>query len=651
MSAFFTIDGTNNEEVTTALAKIQANFSALSSAVGLDSSGNVLSRSSYDPRKYGCKWDGKALTDVTTSSAGGPISSASYAFVRTDVGKLITIAGAGAAAAVLNTSIKSVKNGQATLVTAPSTTIAGTGAATFGTDDTAAMTALVVLVNAAGGGMISAPAGISIISSVIWLSNVSLFGQGVGSTIFKHIMTTDAIVSMIYNNVGGAANISNCQFENFQMDMEAATASGGYQVLASCIRILQPKNNYVTNCYLHGSPATCLALDYGVNTVVSNNIIANYGRLATAASLGGAGLGCALNATAAWTVTGNIFVSPTTANSTYGCFFEAETANTAEGVANVTGNVFMGTGTLGAIGDCGLRRFICVGNHIVVPAGGANTGDGIVVKGGTVGQFAGLRGLIADNIITLAVNGITVDYTLGIDGGQYSGYVIRGNRIQACTGHGIKITASATVLMSALAIDGNFLDSNKFCGISFQGAGGFADLDIRNNTCLNNCANGAAITTAAIAFITGAVARLTMVGNSCYDNNAGAQKFALGVGASTAVTGAFITNNNFANNATQALDIVAGGTIAGSIRENGGYNPVGAASVSPGVSPYTYTAGNSPETLYVAASTSITAMTQDGSSILPIATAANGQIAVSLDPGSVLVVTYTGVLTAAKYIH
>jgi hypothetical protein len=87
------------------------------------------------------------------------------------------------------------------------------------------------------------------------------------------------------------------------------------------------------------------------------------------------------------------------------------------------------------------------------------------------------------------------------------------------------------------------------------------------------------------------------------------------------------------------------------ITDNMGYNPVGAASVTTSASPYTYTAGASPETLYFSASTGVSAVTQGGVSVLPAALAANVPFAAQLGPNEAIVVTYTGTLTAKKMVH
>lgn len=113
-------------------------------------------------------------------------------------------------------------------------------------------------------------------------------------------------------------------------------------------------------------------------------------------------------------------------------------------------------------------------------------------------------------------------------------------------------------------------------------------------------------------------------------------------------TGAMIYDNSFVS-CTNAIN---GAFVTGSrIERNVGYNPVGAAAITTAASPYTYTAGSSPETVYTSASTSITAITQGGVSILPAALGANVPMSIELDPNAAVVITYTGTLTAKKMVH
>jgi len=123
--------------------------------------------------------------------------------------------------------------------------------------------------------------------------------------------------------------------------------------------------------------------------------------------------------------------------------------------------------------------------------------------------------------------------------------------------------------------------------------------------------------------------------------------FTAGVQTSANSTHLTIQSNRF-DGCTTSISNNATGNV---VRNNVGVNPVGASAQSPGSSPWTYTAGASPETLYVAASTSITAVTQGGVSILPAATGADINHTISLGPNEPVVITYTGSLTAKTMIH
>jgi hypothetical protein len=666
MAAFspIVLDDTSNDPIAKVVGQINANFSSLSGLVSTPNAPTGTPNSStqtlFSPYDFGCKIDGINKSDITTKSASEVISSASHNFSAGDVGKLITIAGAGAAAAVLNASIVSVDaQGRATLSVAAGTTISGTGVATMGTNDTANFQACINAaaksksVAGAGGALIMLPNGIMVMSSVVWATNVSLQGQGAGKSILKHIMVTDAIAAMI-TNVVGAPYLYDIQFRNFEMDMEAATY-GVYTAQASCIRIAATSRSIVDGCYLHGSPATTIAFDYAIEQQFTNNIVANYGRGAISSSQGGAGYGCAISGATvqSFLVTDNVFIGDSNyvgvARATYAVFFEEEVASTTtDANAIVNDNIFIGTATLAAIGDCGLRRFECCGNHITSQTN--NTGDAITVRGGTTGFAPGEQGIIAGNVITaITGSGISISYAVAEPTGQLCGYLILGNRIQAPTGHGIKITANASVVLASLIIKENFIQGCTFTGVILLGAGGFADINIGENTIINNGAGGSGITTCGVAF-EAAVARLSMMGNDIYDNGAGTQTYAIGVNTSIAVTGAWIFGNNFKNNATGAINLIGGGTITGTIASNNGYNPVGASSGGVGASPWTFTAGNSPGTLYISSSGTITAVTQNGTSIFTQALTTQDFI-IPFNAGDVIIVTYTGTLTGIQMVN
>jgi hypothetical protein len=95
-----------------------------------------------------------------------------------------------------------------------------------------------------------------------------------------------------------------------------------------------------------------------------------------------------------------------------------------------------------------------------------------------------------------------------------------------------------------------------------------------------------------------------------------------------------------------------GGTLTDSSSGGGnrvtniiGYNPVGTASITVGASPYTYTAGTSPETVYMYGGT-VSDVTQGG---VTLATTSPAQF--QLGPNESIVVTYTAAPTMKKSIH
>ena len=106
-----------------------------------------------------------------------------------------------------------------------------------------------------------------------------------------------------------------------------------------------------------------------------------------------------------------------------------------------------------------------------------------------------------------------------------------------------------------------------------------------------------------------------------------------------------VHDNQFISNTTPIVN----SSTATTIKDNLGYNPVGASTISTGGSPYTYTAGASPETVYLAATT-ITNITQGGNSILPAALGAT-DFTLELGPLEAAIITYTGTLVAKKMVH
>jgi hypothetical protein len=105
-----------------------------------------------------------------------------------------------------------------------------------------------------------------------------------------------------------------------------------------------------------------------------------------------------------------------------------------------------------------------------------------------------------------------------------------------------------------------------------------------------------------------------------------------------------ISENDLRTNISWAISDGGTGTTK-RITNNQGYNPVGPSSITPGASPYTYTAGASPEIIYIRAGT-VSGVTRGGSTICTAS-----PCTVTLYPMASLVVTYSSAPTMIKDIQ
>lgn len=254
--------------------------------------------------------------------------------------------------------------------------------------------------------------------------------------------------------------------------------------------------------------------------------------------------------------------------------------------------------------------------------------------GTAVLQFSagGLR-FIGNKVIAWA-NGYKLDMVAGT---ATADLFIIGNSFESFTDTAIAMLKDAGSSFVAAHISDNEI-AGVPNGINISGTGTWlTHLTITENDVLVN-SNGKCVS------ITGA--NSFTVADNKLDSGGGTS---IGLAITVGNTNGNIHDNRFHTLGTAISGVGTGTNIV--IHDNPGYNPVGAAAVTPGVSPYTYTNGPSPATLYIAASTSITAITVGGVSILPAATAANANMTLELGPNEATVITYTGTLTAKNMVH
>lgn len=117
----------------------------------------------------------------------------------------------------------------------------------------------------------------------------------------------------------------------------------------------------------------------------------------------------------------------------------------------------------------------------------------------------------------------------------------------------------------------------------------------------------------------------------------------LGVWLQASAARVLVTGNTFTGNTTAITDAGTDNVLTNNL----GYNPVGSTNIAVGASPFTYTAGSSPETVYVINGT-ITLVSLTASGVWVSLTA---PCSVNLDPHDSVTVAYTVAPLMSKTVH
>lgn len=632
----------------------------------------------FNVTDYGAKGDTYLLVDCSTTNGSGVVSSASRTFTSADVGKVVTgYNPTNVLVPLCHTTVGSVSGNTFTLAGGVhiTQTIVNTACFYVGTDDTAAIQAAVNAANPIDsggvgttwtnqqGGLVVLPAGIYMITAEIeWRTSVSMQGQGFRNSVLKWASSqamgqtgyAAAITGFLAN--GSSRIYQDCGFYDFQIDMNSAFMNG-YSYPAKCMDIIYMLRPMWSRCFFQGSPATGIGVDLIYNAIFTDNIMLNCGRLWPGANVGEAGGGnpgggSCLDWNTSTTGGPTLYDSHVIANNMF--IFPGRSAVRNSGGASsnpltpydfnrvISNNVVISNknNNCGIEDDLGIGVII-TGNHVHCVTSQPSQGFGIA-------STSGIYGLIENNYVQGWYTGIALYDDAVNHGAATSGYAVRGNTVKDSTLHGVSVRVDSPYTLDSLDVTDNKILNSGAAGIAFINAGtggAIKNLVINGNTIANN-----GLTTAVDAFKTGVyfgvnVTNLTMNDNTMYDDNTGTQKYGVTVEAAISVLQAFVNDNNLKNVATQAINILATGALSGWVSNNPGYNPQGAVALSPGGSPWTYTAGNTPEVVYLAGGT-VSNVTKNA---ISIATALNAStpLPIALDPGESFVVTYTVAPTIA----
>lgn len=447
------------------------------------------------------------------------------------------------------------------------------------TDDQSALQAIVNYMDSIGGGTIFLPPGKYKLSSPItWKTNVSLIGSGVGISV---IIPYGVGFSAIYG-IGSLNNTyDDCTFKDFEIDCSnLGDSSKPYNVSEKGMYIqymLRPK---FINVYIHDAPATGFGCDFLQDALFSGCVANNCGRLFGingGSLIGGSGIGIG---TGVWEYE-NIYIIGCTANNNgnFGIFVEYQ----------------LGTST-----------YYSRGTHIMACTANNNGQSGICDKGVDELKVIGCR--MEDNtndgfqIVDAAIGGLFEGNTVR-GNGQYGVhfyantvqgfYTIRGNKIYNNTKHGVVVPYD----IPNISILENEIYNNGAVGIELNGSA--TDINVSNNDIYNNGIGAISGYQQAI-LIESNLVRPKINNNRCYDNQpTKTQSYGIQLSSGFIITNGTINDNNLDNNSEGAMHL-AGTLTTTPIQRNEGYNNGNTVTtLTASGSPWTYTAGPTPETIYL----------------------------------------------------
>jgi hypothetical protein len=245
----------------------------------------------------------------------------------------------------------------------------------------------------------------------------------------------------------------------------------------------------------------------------------------------------------------------------------------------------------------------------------------------------------AGNWVSGAQAGFLMQYS---STATFGNVVLTENSFISVDGPGIELTRNNGGSLNSLVMSNNVF-RNSIGGISVphDGIGAW----ITSMNMIGNAYQGQG-TTGDFGFEIDSIDNFNLSANAIDSATTSTKGIVIGRSCSMAV----IQGNNLAGSFAQSISVSPAATMI-RVLDNQGYNPVGSSTLSPAVSPWSYTASISPQTLYLSATTSINAVTYNGTSLLPVATGAGVNFTVDLGPNETVIVSYSGAMTANVMTH
>lgn len=272
-----------------------------------------------------------------------------------------------------------------------------------------------------------------------------------------------------------------------------------------------------------------------------------------------------------------------------------------------------------------------------------NTGYGLAAFGqslkrlnslrvsGSVFSFNGNHGVYLD---TYGARHRLTSLSANLQGTEATG--ISNGTVASAVGNGINISANNLEVNVAACV----ASQNSYSGMNISGN----LVNIVGNTCTDNGANtgAAAENRAGLKLSSG---RLIVQANTLTNRVAGTGTQQIGIHLTDGVN-CVVEGNNVAGNMANAI-VLAGTSTTNRITGNPGYNPAAMDTVVAGASPWTYTAGPTPEDIYLKGGT-FTLLTSETQTLATAASAATQYLLVPLSPNQSFTLTYSAAPTVLR---
>jgi hypothetical protein len=500
----------------------------------------------------------RTVTDAAINSGSTTLTSATANFTQGDIGKKISIPGAGLT--IANGGGAPQTDYIATLVSATQVTLTRRALATvsaqtltipgatliYGSDDTNPLQNAINASASTKQPLVIEPGRYLITASLVPVSNTKIAGYGAQATTIYPCGTGSWSAFQNAQTAVPSNALSDIQLTDFEIDGIGNTGSS-YTTVNKGVYLRPMIRPVFRNLYIHNTGATGIGCDWLLNGQIIHNTIEHCGRQVFEFGSGGGGSGIGVG-TGLWTEEPTDIAGNNVSDcGKYGIFVESQSSNVLSRGIRIFGNDSRWNGY--GIGDHATEGTVIDGNTVEY-----NTTNGIDADAGFVAGLYAKNGFITNNILR---NNFSVNIYLNYKDGSYT---INNNEITGgATGIQCTMVTGGTLMTTSIKNNIIHESTGSARGIYFP-SGTWNVVELDNNT-LFNVNNSTTTTRPAIQMTITSCNRLYVTGNKAYDTRAtGSKTQSYGLVLTGTYPRFVYDRNDFQDNATGTADLT-GATI------------------------------------------------------------------------------------------